>query len=634
MTEPDAVPSELYYLGEYSYPEFPPRSLKTYQLKTILASHNVAVPSRSKKADLIKLFQDHVEPRRDSIIAEYKQQQQEKQRQQKEDQDNLGRGRRQWTPSRRVKEAMEMEESKKKQVVPRDDEEKDPRQPLRDKDGFVIPEVPAHKRNKPTSKEPSFTAQDSFASSDEDLDKDRKMTRDKVKRKRPVTVQQQPVVPTRRSTRGTFTAQDSFASSDEDVDLSDKVKQLHQRRAIKTTQRRPAPPATPTKSKDKKDENSQEESEDEEYKADSSDNEEEELESMDQTNLADEVRWLVEDNIIHEACILGKPRSEWYKLFGYLFRVYLGLVCLALLGTAVVVSTRAFNGYCDSEHDGASPMSCIPCPDHGVCFRGQLECPPLYHVHRPWYNAYGVLPVADKCLRDSAMGREIDAAEKEIKRILARAQGKEVCNQVRMGGHLNDVAVARLTGTEIRDILSRSADDEEKDMDTFQLIVSNALKQALHDPTIKYAEINGIPYYSTTKEDMPLWCSASVLLLRIPTRTKYTCTGVLVGLWMMIYAVYKYRQYYQMRQRTKTKLEQILNALQDQLKRHKDHPETYDRGIPVSQLRIQTSQGRVNQGNEVNEWLRVVHQVNKHPQVRRGHREVAGELCEIWELAL
>lgn len=51
---------------------------------------------------------------------------------------------------------------------------------------------------------------------------------------------------------------------------------------------------------------------------------------------------------MHETRILGKPRSEWYMLLGYLFRAYLGLVCVALLGTAVVVSTRAYNGYCDS----------------------------------------------------------------------------------------------------------------------------------------------------------------------------------------------------------------------------------------------------------------------------------------------
>lgn len=113
-------------------PEFPPRSLKTYQLKTILASHDIAVPAKSKKADLIKLFQVHVEPRRDDIIAEYKERQEEKERQQKEQEENLGRGRRQWIPSRRVKEAMELEQTpKKRSVKNNDNDEEDARQPLR-----------------------------------------------------------------------------------------------------------------------------------------------------------------------------------------------------------------------------------------------------------------------------------------------------------------------------------------------------------------------------------------------------------------------------------------------------------------------------------------------------------------------
>lgn len=77
----------------------------------------------------------------------------------------------------------------------------------------------------------------------------------------------------------------------------------------------------------------------------------------------------------------------------------------------------------------------------------------MYHVHRPWYNAYGLLPIADECMRDSAMGRAIDSTEKQIKRILARAQGKEVCEQVQMGGHLDDSAVARMNGTELHDTL-------------------------------------------------------------------------------------------------------------------------------------------------------------------------------------
>lgn len=128
-----------------------------------------------------------------------------------------------------------------------------------------------------------------------------KMTRDKIKRKRPSPVQQQqqqqqqqqPVMKTRRSTRSTFTAQDSFASSDEDVDLNDKVEQLHQRRA-KVTRRRPAPPTTRMSEPSTKKQDNDEESDDDEYKADSSDHEEDDIETADQNNLMDEVAWLVE----------------------------------------------------------------------------------------------------------------------------------------------------------------------------------------------------------------------------------------------------------------------------------------------------------------------------------------------------
>lgn len=116
--------------------------------------------------------------------------------------------------------------------------------------------------------------------------------------------------------------------------------------------------------------------------------------------------------------------------------------------------------------DGVSHFSCIPCPDHGVCSNGQLSCPPLYHVTRPWYNAYGLLPIADECMRDSAIGRAIDSTEKHIKRILARAQGQEVCEQLRMGGHIDDSAVARMNGSAIFDALLQihSANDQVRCM--------------------------------------------------------------------------------------------------------------------------------------------------------------------------
>lgn len=72
-----------------------------------------------------------MEPRRDAIIAEYKKQQEQKERQQKEDEKHLGRGRRHWVPSRRAKEAMEVEERKTKRPVKRNDEEEETKAPLR-----------------------------------------------------------------------------------------------------------------------------------------------------------------------------------------------------------------------------------------------------------------------------------------------------------------------------------------------------------------------------------------------------------------------------------------------------------------------------------------------------------------------
>lgn len=124
--------------------------------------------------------------------------------------------------------------------------------------------------------------------------------------------------------------------------------------------------------------------------------------------------------------------------------------------------------------DGASHISCIPCPDHGVCSNGQLQCPPLYHIHRPWYNAHGLLPIADECLRDSAMGRAIDSTEKQIKRILARAQGREVCEQVQMGGRLDDSAVARMNATELHDTLLQMQLDTDEVRAYKRLKISSA----------------------------------------------------------------------------------------------------------------------------------------------------------------
>lgn len=48
------------------------RSLRKYQLKEILTSHNIPYLSNITRPDLVKLFQKHVQARREDILKEYR----------------------------------------------------------------------------------------------------------------------------------------------------------------------------------------------------------------------------------------------------------------------------------------------------------------------------------------------------------------------------------------------------------------------------------------------------------------------------------------------------------------------------------------------------------------------------------
>jgi hypothetical protein len=71
---------------------FSVRSLRKYQLKEILAAHNIPYLSSITRIDLIKLFQKNIEPRREEILREYNKRELEKQK--SENQEEYGRGHR------------------------------------------------------------------------------------------------------------------------------------------------------------------------------------------------------------------------------------------------------------------------------------------------------------------------------------------------------------------------------------------------------------------------------------------------------------------------------------------------------------------------------------------------------------
>lgn len=54
----------------YLRPDFDPMSITIPRLRNILISHNVSYPSSAKKADLVALFQEHVAPQADDLMAD------------------------------------------------------------------------------------------------------------------------------------------------------------------------------------------------------------------------------------------------------------------------------------------------------------------------------------------------------------------------------------------------------------------------------------------------------------------------------------------------------------------------------------------------------------------------------------
>lgn len=104
---------------------------------------------------------------------------------------------------------------------------------------------------------------------------------------------------------------------------------------------------------------------------------------------------------------------------------------------------------------GFLPSACIPCPDHGTCVDGELACDRLYKRRRPLYNYFGILPVADECILDSAIGKSVAQAEKRIKTVLARKQGKAVCDYLLNSEENTSESSAPMVQIKLSDVLER-----------------------------------------------------------------------------------------------------------------------------------------------------------------------------------
>ncbi|KAI9270654.1 Man1-Src1p-C-terminal domain-containing protein [Phascolomyces articulosus] len=519
------VPDALYYLDE----GFPPRSLRRYQLKTILQQHDIEVPSSLKRADMVALFQKHVLSRREELIREYK----------------MDHG---------------------------------------------IADVPTEHNDN--------------------------------------GMQDQVLASPSKKRSTTFTTKDATTLEATTPKTKSMPKQVAMADVTVNYQ----------------------EDDDEEYTESESEleySEEEYINDADEPVDKAEVAWLLRDteyaNKTSTERAMDTVQNYWGILQPLLQVFYIVIVLLVVGSSAMIIISRNKNGYCNSNHliqeETPSPIakflslssSCIPCPDHGVCVDGELTCNGLYKRRRALYNPFGLLPVSDECIQDSAIGRAVARAEKRIKSALAYRQGQHACDYITRFGTDEGLSMVHTKASDIREVVEELYRTQSKwSREQLKQVLDNAFLSLATDPKIHYWEIDGEPYFGTERASFSAYCRVRMFLAEASPRAKQIIVAILAGIPIVSFAVYNHMWQTRVQQQTQAKVSEVITQLKEQLEKHLKDPDNTEPGLAVTQLRVNLTD--VNKPGSVEEWRRIAEGVQAHPQIRRSFREVAGEPCEYWEL--
>ncbi|KAI7890420.1 uncharacterized protein EV154DRAFT_252033 [Mucor mucedo] len=622
------IPNELYYLDE----NFSIGSLRKYQLKEILAAHDIPYLSSITRVDLINLFKKNIEPRRNEILQEYKQR--EAERLEAEAHETYGRG------GRRAQRKHQSELDRLQHLLHE-----------KDADGFTIPQTPSSRKH--------FNPEDSFASEDDDdvyIPKQRPIKPPKSAAKpstsspKPSTSTYKPKKPvvkpngkhSKKSTHVAFNPEDSFASSaaeeeenfvplttqyySEEDDHESKVEREspeEEKEEVKEVEEKVAAEDEEEEEvavmEEEEEAVMEEEDEDEDYNADTDDtDEDEDVGQVDQEELV----LLYKDQAVppevfvssgyrdkRQTLAVATARFQQWK--ARCTRILYGLCAAYLLigsiGLVITSIARKNNGYCNTYPKDVNqtansntgffsllPSSCIPCPDHGVCKGGELTCDGLYERKTPIYNFRHFLPIADDCVHNSALGKYIAKVERHIKYKLATEQGKATCEHLLAHpDHLpRDVPPTRVAVKDIMDDLNRSI-QSHLPADKMEEILVIALSAVLEDPKVHYWETEN--------------------------NERYLGTDHLI----------------QQKMAAKQKVNKMIQAVTDQLKKQYDNhakdPAKYPSpALSASELR--SSIVDIHDAKTIRDWQKVLKQMMDHPHIRRSFVEQRGDPVEYWEL--
>lgn len=194
---------------------------------------------------------------------------------------------------------------------------------------------------------------------------------------------------------------------------------------------------------------------------------------------------------------INRRFSIWKARFKQALFIFCALyMMVGMIGFFITSYARQKNGYCQSYPTDINnnttttpsalsymlPSSCIPCPDHGVCTEGVLTCETMYQQKTPFYNRWHILPIADECVHNSALGRHVSKVERKIKNYLAAKQGEAYCGELSQ-----DIPLSRIPVKEVMNSLKEYV-EKHLPADELDQILLIAFSSVLEDPKVHYWE--------------------------------------------------------------------------------------------------------------------------------------------------
>ncbi|KAI9337104.1 Man1-Src1p-C-terminal domain-containing protein [Pilaira anomala] len=675
------IPQELYYLDD----QFSVRSLRKYQLKEILTSHNIPYLSNITRPDLVKLFQKHVQDRREDILNEYRSKEPNTTKvTTNRSTTGYGRGLRVSQKPKKYENDYSITE---------------------DSDGFKIPSVPKRKTESYVNPEDSFASEDEEYMSATKPSVKKKLQQQTIKvthslpKEKPVRVSPAKEKPVRFSPPA-FNEEDSFASSgdesiyqrpsqsvatDNHVQLNPTEEEefsavaeivddvtvneiLEETIVTREDTLDEAQVNEDEKAEKKEEKNAGEDEEyqadtnsddeDEEYQGDTDSDDEDEEEELGEVEKEELVQLFKDQSKPPQAFLARPPKltvlerinktrksfKKWEAVAKrVLFILSLVYLIIGMLGFGITTYARRKNGYCTTHPQNVNhtkpsgllsilPSSCIPCPDHGICSNGELECDALYERKKPFYNIGNVLPIADECVHNSVLGRHVRRVEKKIKNYLAMRQGEAYCHYLMENPELGEKDIP-VTRTSVKEILAdlKPHLQEQLPADKMDEILFIAISAVLEDPTIYYWETDNQRFLGTERVKLSFGCKVKQLYVSVPNQIKMYILAFVSIVAAVAGASKEYRKKKAYEQKINQLVKSTINQLKQQYDNHIKSPALYPTPV-LAVPQIRSSIVDLNDVKTIDDWQRVAEKVKAHPHVRASFREVRGDQVEFWEL--